>query len=122
MSNLIVNGNANGTSTDHHAASSDSASMTAATIALRKQQLINRRRAFFHDRVPVPETRSHLAIDETTDNGVTLPISVISEDNAVAKTLKRKVVSFSPMPFEKKVADGRVISILMTLLVSHSSV
>ena len=95
--------------------------MTAATIALRKQQQINRRRAFFHDHVPpVTENRIHLTVDNTTETDATLPLSVASEDNAVAKTFKRKVVSFSTMPFEKKVADGRIA--LMPLLVSRSPV
>lgn len=35
------------------------------------------------------------------------PITTQNNENGQNKVLKRKVVSFSTMPFEKKVADGK---------------
>ena len=57
---------------------------------LQKQQ----RRACFHEDVIATENKRYSAIDET------------SEENPSNKAFKRKAVSFSAMPSEKKVADG----------------
>ncbi|UJR21175.1 hypothetical protein I4U23_024273 [Adineta vaga] len=63
---------------------------------LQKQQ-INRRRAFFHDDIIVDNNKNMSTNDEN--------ISTNNEENPTNKVFKRKVVSFSAMPFEKKVAD-----------------
>ena len=84
-------------------------------VQAKKSQL-NRRRAFFPDDVIVNNEHT-LTID---DNQTNLSISIehsnteenspiltnINEENQSNKPFKRKVVSFSTMPFEKKVADG----------------
>jgi hypothetical protein len=99
-------------------------SSVCTTSVLRKQQQINRRRAFFHDDVVVVtnnnNNNNHLsAVDDnqqilTTNNDNdeiinegNIPILINNNgENQTNKPFKRKVVSFSTMPFEKKVADG----------------
>ncbi|CAF2729228.1 unnamed protein product [Rotaria sp. Silwood2] len=96
---------------------------------LRKHQQINRRRAFFHDDVIVKTNNNNNNSDNNNnshsstidDNQQILtaqndndglindenPVIITNmiEENQANKPLKRKVVSFSTMPFEKKVAD-----------------
>ncbi|CAF1344581.1 unnamed protein product, partial [Adineta ricciae] len=69
--------------------------------ALRKQQ-ITRRRAFFHDDIIV---ENHNKANSTNEENISTNASSNNEDNPASKTFKRKVVSFSAMPFEKNVAD-----------------
>jgi hypothetical protein len=67
----------------------------------KKQQ----RRAFFHDDVIVNENKINSIIDDTIEENLsTIPNH--NEENPTNKSFKRKAVSFSAMPFEKKVADG----------------
>ncbi len=88
---------------------------------LRKQQQINRRRAFFHDDVIVTNDSQSTTIDDNQQILTTINNNnddTINEENSLTvtnnnnddnqnnKPFKRKVVSFSTMPFEKKVADG----------------
>lgn len=74
--------------------------------ALRKHsQQINRRRAFFRDDVLVAKSKINSTIDSSIDESSSGNVNHV-DDNPAAKALKRKVVSFSAMPFEKKVADG----------------
>jgi hypothetical protein len=83
-------------------------STTAPTSsALQKQQQINRRRAFFHDDVIITDTKMNSTTDDTTEENPS-PISINHEENPTNKSFKRKVVSFSTMPSEKKVADGKI--------------
>ena len=90
-------------------------------------QPVNRRRAFFHDDVIVPNenvNRRHSSITDENQQILTTmnnnDDSILeensgtlsthhnnNEENQPNKPFKRKVVSFSTMPFEKKVADGR---------------
>jgi arylamine N-acetyltransferase len=93
------------------------------TSVLRKQQQINRRRAFFNDDVTVTNNNNNnhsLTIDDnqqiqhpTNDhdgiiNEENIPtLTNNNEENQTNKPFKRKVVSFSTMPCEKKVADGK---------------
>jgi hypothetical protein len=73
---------------------------------LQKQQQNNRRRAFFHDDVIVTDNKINSTIDDTIEENLsTNPNN--NEENPTNKSFKRKVVSFSAMPFEKKVADGK---------------
>ncbi|UJR28305.1 hypothetical protein I4U23_009550 [Adineta vaga] len=103
-------------------------SSVCTTSALRKQQQINRRRAFFQDDIPVTSmtttitnnnTNHSSTIDDnqqilTTNNNdnddinqeeSSTTLTNHNEENPTNKSFKRKVVSFSTMPFEKKVAD-----------------
>ncbi|CAF0752431.1 unnamed protein product [Adineta steineri] len=92
------------------------------TSVLRKQQQINRRRAFFQDDVivtPNNNNTNHLSTnddnqqilttnndnDEITNEENSTGLTNNNEENQTNKPFKRKVVSFSTMPFEKKVAD-----------------
>jgi len=77
---------------------------TSSSSTIQKPQQNNRRRAFFHDDVIVTDNKINDTIEEnlsTTPNN--------NEENQINKSFKRKVVSFSAMPFEKKVADGKKI-------------
>jgi len=73
---------------------------------LQKQQQNNRRRAFFHDDVIVTDNKINSTIDDTIEENLSTNPNH-NEENPTSKSFKRKVVSFSAMPFEKKVADGK---------------
>lgn len=90
---------------------------------LRKTQQINRRRAFFHDDVIKNNSNNNISSENENNHLLTQDsiqqISITNNDNDrlsndeniiinANKPLKRKVVSFSTMPFEKKVADGKL--------------
>ena len=91
------------------------------TSNILKKQQVNRRRAFFHDDVIVShDSHNHStttddnqqilttinANDDPINEETSVTLANNSEDNQSNKPFKRKVVSFSTMPFEKKVADG----------------
>ncbi|CAF3660890.1 unnamed protein product [Rotaria socialis] len=125
MSNVCSSSNSTTSS-----ASCRSASVSTENF-LRKHQQINRRRAFFHDSLIVKSNKNNNACNEnnndnnhslimdgsqqilTTNNEndglsndeIPTIVANINEENHTNKSLKRKVVSFSTMPFEKKVAD-----------------
>ena len=83
---------------------------TAALTSSQKEQQINRRRAFFHQDVIITENQISSTTDETMGED-SFPMPNHSEENPTNKSFKRKAVSFSTMPFEKKVADGKIDSI-----------
>lgn len=110
-------------STNFHASgqSSNTGHSLKKSALTQPQQQGSRRRAFFHDDVIVPNHQHSSIIDDNQqilstindddDDTVTEHhSSSLSnnnvEDNPTNKPFKRKVVSFSTMPFEKKVADG----------------
>ncbi|CAF4074458.1 unnamed protein product [Rotaria magnacalcarata] len=98
---------------------------------LRKHQQISRRRAFFHDGLIAKSNKNNNASNENNNNNnhslimdgsqqilttnnendglsndeIPTIIANTNEETHTNKPLKRKVVSFSTMPFEKKVAD-----------------
>jgi hypothetical protein len=75
---------------------------TSSSTPQKQQQ---RRRAFFHDDVIVTDNKINSTIDINEENLSTGQNN--NEDNPTNKSFKRKVVSFSAMPFEKKVADSK---------------
>jgi len=106
--------------------SCQSPSICTTNILKKQQPQVNRRRAFFHDNVIVTNDSNNndnnhsLTMDDNqqiltpiNDNDDTIneensPILTNNnEENQTSKPFKRKVVSFSTMPFEKKVADGK---------------
>jgi hypothetical protein len=83
----------------------------------KKQQ---QRRAFFHDDVIVRENKINPIIDDTIEENLsTIPNH--NEENPTNKSFKRKVVSFSAMPCEKKVADGKIYRENFEVLICFSS-
>lgn len=60
-------------------------------------------RAFFHDEMIVSNDR----MEENLSNQ--------QDDNPSNKSFKRKAVSFSAMPSEKKVADGKISNLGIVL-------
>jgi hypothetical protein len=101
--------------------------------ALRKQQQVNRRRAFFHDDVIVNNDNNHTPTtddnqqiltpnDETINEENSLQLTNNIDENQNNKPFKRKVVSFSAMPFEKKVADGMSKEVLCLILFNIKSI
>ncbi|CAF1030977.1 unnamed protein product [Adineta ricciae] len=103
-------------------------SSSVSTSVLRKQQQINRRRAFFQDDVVSRSLTAHNNNNNNTNHSSTIDdnqqilttnndndeinqeessTTLINhhEENPTNKSFKRKAVSFSTMPFEKKVAD-----------------
>ena len=131
---LNLRSSSNSTTSNISCRSSSIGTATAATTttsALRKQHQINRRRAFFHDDIIVTSDNHHpsssfappsASVDEhhrsmsqsNNDNNETiieesqgtLTNHEHQEENPISRPFKRKVVSFSTMPCEKKVADG----------------
>ncbi|CAF1138244.1 unnamed protein product [Adineta steineri] len=98
-----MNGDIDETNNSSICSSSNNA-ITTSSSALRKQQQINRRRAFFHDDVLISNNKTNTIIENKIEQNI-LPITNTNEENSTIKTFKRKVVSFSTMPSEKKVAD-----------------
>ena len=76
---------------------------TNETKSIHLQTTNNRRRAFFHDDVIRSDNQINSIGDEPNEDN-----SLHDQDiNTTNKSFKRKAVSFSAMPFEKKVADGK---------------
>jgi hypothetical protein len=82
---------------------------TSSNTPRKQQQQNNRRRAFFHDDVIVNDNQINSTIDDTIEENLLLAIPNHHEGNPTNKSFKRKAVSFSAMPYEKKVADGKEI-------------
>jgi hypothetical protein len=62
--------------------------------------------------VIVNDNQINSTIDDTIEENLLLAIPNHHEGNPTNKSFKRKAVSFSAMPYEKKVADGKEIFLL----------
>lgn len=82
-------------------------STSSNSLQKQQQQQNSRRRAFFHDDVIVTDNKINSTIENTIEGNLSTN-SNYNEENPTNKSFKRKVVSFSAMPCEKKVADGNI--------------
>jgi hypothetical protein len=113
--NNLPNLHSSSASTTSSVSCRSSSLCTSNVLRKQQQQQVNRRRAFFHDDIIVNNDNHTTIIDDNQqistindetineENSLTL---ATNDDNQNNKPFKRKVVSFSTMPFEKKVADG----------------
>ncbi|CAF3405080.1 unnamed protein product [Rotaria sp. Silwood1] len=98
-----MNGDTDETNNSEHCSSTNNTTSLSSS-APQNQEKINLSSSFFNESIIVTQNNMNSTINNTTDENL-LTISNNNEENPMNKSFKRKVVSFSAMPFEKKVAD-----------------
>ncbi|CAF0886790.1 unnamed protein product [Rotaria sp. Silwood1] len=98
-----MNGDTDETNNSEHCSSTNNTTSLSSSVP-QNQEKINLSSSFFNESIIVTQNNMNSTINNTTDENL-LTISNNNEENPMNKSFKRKVVSFSAMPFEKKVAD-----------------
>ncbi|CAF3899610.1 unnamed protein product [Rotaria sp. Silwood2] len=98
-----MNGDTDETNNNEHCSSSNNTTSPSSNTP-QNQQIITLTSSFFNEDTIVTQNNMNTTINNTSEENL-LTIPNHNEENPINKSFKRKVVSFSAMPFEKKVAD-----------------
>ncbi|CAF4228304.1 unnamed protein product [Rotaria sp. Silwood2] len=101
-----MNGDTDETNNNEHCSSSNNTTSPSSNTP-QNQQIITLTSSFFNEDTIVTQNNMNTTINNTSEENL-LTIPNHNEENPINKSFKRKVVSFSAMPFEKKVADGNI--------------
>ncbi|CAF0929758.1 unnamed protein product [Rotaria sordida] len=98
-----MNSDIDETNNREHCSSSNNTTSPSSN-ALQNQQKINTHSSFCNENMIVTQNQMNTTINDTIEENI-LTVANQNEENSMNKSFKRKVVSFSAMPCEKKVAD-----------------
>lgn len=102
-----MNGGIDETNNSEHGLSSNSSTSLSSTNVQNKLEKINLRASISNDSNSLTPNKMNTTINHKNEDNLSLTPSQI-EENSINKSFKRKAVSFSAMPCEKKVADGKI--------------